>query len=128
MVGIALNHPFVNGNKRTGYIAGMTFLQFNGYIDIDVSLNDAQLGVWLEQVVAHKLTFEEFVKHLSEQLHGATHPVVSSVASTSSWISLSSSMPNSSSTCLPTSCYYMRSVIYSDLEADGDEERSQAYR
>jgi death-on-curing protein len=49
MVGIALNHPFVDGNKRTGYIAGMTFLQVDGYIDVDVSLNDAQLGVWLEQ-------------------------------------------------------------------------------
>ncbi len=70
MVGIALNHPFVDGNKRTGYVAGMTFLQLNGYIDVDVSLNDAQLGVWLEQVVARELTFEAFVERLSERLRG----------------------------------------------------------
>jgi death-on-curing protein len=68
MVGIALNHPFVDGNKRAGYIAGMTFLQFNGYIDIDTSLNDPQLGIWLEQVVNRELTFAQFVQHLNERL------------------------------------------------------------
>lgn len=70
MVGIALNHPFIDGNKRTGYIAGMTFLQINGYITVNASPNDAQMGVWLEQLVARQLTFEEFVERLSERLRG----------------------------------------------------------
>ena len=70
MVGIALNHPFVDGNKRTGYITGMTFLQVNGYVDFDVSLNDAQMGIWLEQVVTHEMTFEAFVERLGERLRG----------------------------------------------------------
>jgi death-on-curing protein len=68
MVGIALNHPFVDGNKRTGYIAGMTFLLVNGVISADVSLNDDQMGIWLEQVVGHKLTFEDFAERLRERL------------------------------------------------------------
>ena len=68
MVGIALNHPFVDGNKRTGYVAGMTFLLANRYLSLDASLNDPQMGAWLEQVVARSLTFEEFVERLKERL------------------------------------------------------------
>lgn len=30
-VGIVRNHPFVDGNKRTGFLAGMIFLELNGY-------------------------------------------------------------------------------------------------
>ena len=29
--GIASNHPFVDGNKRTAYVTAMTFLRLNGY-------------------------------------------------------------------------------------------------
>ena len=29
-VGIVKNHPFVDGNKRTGFIAGVLFLELNG--------------------------------------------------------------------------------------------------
>jgi len=68
MVGIALNHPFVDGNKRAGYVAGMAFLQLNGYVDFDASLNDPEPGVWLEQVVNHEMTFEAFIHHLQERL------------------------------------------------------------
>jgi death-on-curing protein len=25
------NHPFVDGNKRTGFVAGILFLELNGY-------------------------------------------------------------------------------------------------
>ena len=28
--GIVQNHPFVDGNKRTGFLAGATFLELNG--------------------------------------------------------------------------------------------------
>lgn len=30
-VGIVRNHPFVDGNKRTGFVAGILFLELNGY-------------------------------------------------------------------------------------------------
>ena len=29
--GIVQNHPFVDGNKRTGFIVGILFLELNGY-------------------------------------------------------------------------------------------------
>jgi death-on-curing protein len=29
--GIATNHPLVDGNKRTAYVAALTFLRINGY-------------------------------------------------------------------------------------------------
>lgn len=31
MVGIVQNHPFVDGNKRTGFVVGVLFLELNGY-------------------------------------------------------------------------------------------------
>ena len=30
-VGIVQNHPFVDGNKRTGFVEGILFLELNGY-------------------------------------------------------------------------------------------------
>ncbi len=29
--GIVRNHPFLDGNKRTGFLAGVLFLEINGY-------------------------------------------------------------------------------------------------
>jgi death on curing protein len=29
--GIVCNHPFVDGNKRTGFVIGVLFLELNGY-------------------------------------------------------------------------------------------------
>jgi death on curing protein len=29
--GIVRNHPFVDGNKRTGFVVGVLFLELNGY-------------------------------------------------------------------------------------------------
>jgi death on curing protein len=31
IVGIVRNHPFVDGNKRTGFVVGVLFLEMNGY-------------------------------------------------------------------------------------------------
>ena len=30
-VGIVRNHPFIDGNKRTGFVIGILFLELNGY-------------------------------------------------------------------------------------------------
>ena len=29
--GILRNHPFIDGNKRTGFVVGILFLELNGY-------------------------------------------------------------------------------------------------
>jgi len=70
MVGIAMNHPFVDGNKRTGYVAGFTFLRLNGYQVAQPDPADPQLAIWLEQVVTHALSFEAFVERVRERLQG----------------------------------------------------------
>lgn len=31
-VGIIRNHPFFDGNKRTGFVVGVLFLEMNGYL------------------------------------------------------------------------------------------------
>jgi len=30
--GIIQNHPFVDGNKRTGFVIGILFLEMNGFV------------------------------------------------------------------------------------------------
>ena len=66
MESLAMNHPFVDGNKRTAFYATDTFLRKNGYlIDCDNdeayaffmqlfetnSFRFAELKVWLEEYV-----------------------------------------------------------------------------
>ena len=61
--GLAKNHPFIDGNKRTSYVVMRTFLRLNGY-DIQASaiekyetwmslannqINEAQLANWIEE-------------------------------------------------------------------------------
>jgi death-on-curing protein len=31
IAGIVRNHPFIDGNKRTGFLVGVLFLELNGY-------------------------------------------------------------------------------------------------
>jgi death on curing protein len=61
--GIAKNHPFVDGNKRTSYIVMRTFLKLNGcdikadeiekyqvWIDIATSkMDEAELAQWIRE-------------------------------------------------------------------------------
>jgi death-on-curing protein len=58
---IVSNHPFVDGNKRTGFLVGILFLELNGYrftaseaaqavIDLAAGrLDEAQYGVFLRE-------------------------------------------------------------------------------
>ncbi|MBI3236745.1 MAG: type II toxin-antitoxin system death-on-curing family toxin [Chlamydiales bacterium] len=46
---IICNHPFVDGNKRTGTMAALTFLRQNG---IHIQLTEAQ-SLALEELVVH---------------------------------------------------------------------------
>jgi death on curing protein len=42
--GIVRNHPFVDGNKRTGFVIGVLFLELNGF-DFKASEEDATQAV-----------------------------------------------------------------------------------
>ena len=63
MAGIVQNHPFVDGNKRVGFLAGAAFLELNGFrftasetettqIILALAsgrLSEQQLAQWLEK-------------------------------------------------------------------------------
>lgn len=65
--GIARNHPFVDGNKRTAAVVSETFLMLNGYV---LTASDAELAVVFVALAAGELTEEEladwFRAHLSD--------------------------------------------------------------
>ena len=59
------NHPFADGNKRTGHAAMAMFLKVNGY-NINASI-DEQTEIILS-VAAGKLSRDEFTKWLSNHI------------------------------------------------------------
>lgn len=62
-VGIAENHGFVDGNKRTGAVAMIELLAINGYF-LDMP-NDTTFGALFEATVTGRMTEEELVEDLS---------------------------------------------------------------
>ena len=54
--GIARNHPFVDGNKRTAAVVSETFLMLNGY---DLTASDAEVVVAFVALAAGELTEAE---------------------------------------------------------------------
>jgi death-on-curing protein len=44
-VGIIRNHPFVDGNKRTGFVVGVLFVELHGF-DFKAAEEDATQAVW----------------------------------------------------------------------------------
>ncbi|APL95426.1 type II toxin-antitoxin system death-on-curing family toxin [Sphingobium indicum] len=66
--GIARNHPFVDGNKRTAAVVSETFLVLNGYV---LTATDAELVVAFLALAAGELSEEEtaawFRDHLAAE-------------------------------------------------------------
>ena len=57
-IAIARNHPFVDGNKRVGYVAMETFLVLNGCV---FTVGDAEAVVMMLAMAAGEETDEAFV-------------------------------------------------------------------
>jgi death-on-curing protein len=57
--GIVRNHPFIDGNKRTGFVIGVLFLELNGY-EFTASEEDATEAVL--QLAAGKMSEPVFGK------------------------------------------------------------------
>jgi death-on-curing protein len=63
--GIARNHPFLDGNKRTSYVVTLAFLRLNGR---DVEADEAtRLQIWLD-LAAGDLTEEQLTNWLRANL------------------------------------------------------------
>ena len=61
-IGIARKHPFVDGNKRTAYVALETFLRLNG---ARFPVRDADAVVMTLAMAANELSDEEFTAWVS---------------------------------------------------------------
>jgi death-on-curing protein len=65
---VALNHPFSDGNKRTAFVLGSTFLLINGYqIRYRSDEEEVEFAVSIEAMVAQK-DFESMVEWIEEHL------------------------------------------------------------
>ena len=57
--GIAKNHPFVDGNKRTAFTIGTLFLEINGYI---LTAPEPEAAITFEKLAAGQLDENELAK------------------------------------------------------------------
>ncbi|MGM4958115.1 type II toxin-antitoxin system death-on-curing family toxin [Bradyrhizobium sp. 604_D8_N2_3] len=62
-LGIAHNHPFEQGNKRTAWTAALMFLEANGY-ELQHMLDSDKLGEFLTRIVDRKISAAPLVKLL----------------------------------------------------------------
>jgi death-on-curing protein len=67
-IGLAKNHGYVDGNKRTAVVALIEFLAINGYV-LDFPANDSNLGVLFEAAVTDRMTENEFADTLYPYLN-----------------------------------------------------------
>jgi death on curing protein len=65
--GIVQNHPFVDGNKRTGFVVGVLFLELNGYRFIASEEAAAQAVLELAAGTMDERDFCEFLRGNSER-------------------------------------------------------------
>jgi len=63
------NHPFVDGNKRTGFVLGVLFLELNGHRFTAGEVEAAQAVIAL---AAGRLTEEGYAAFLAANLHRAS--------------------------------------------------------
>jgi death on curing protein len=65
--GIVQNHPFVDGNKRTGFVVGILFLELNGYRFTASEEAAAQAILELAAGTMDEKAFCEFVRANSKR-------------------------------------------------------------
>jgi death-on-curing protein len=59
--GIVQNHPFVDGNKRTGFVVGVLFLELNGY---RFTASEADAAQAVIELAAGTIDVDEFLAFL----------------------------------------------------------------
>ena len=53
-----MNHPFIDGNKRTGLAAALVFLNLNGF-DLSININDHVLTDFIIKIASGESNLEE---------------------------------------------------------------------
>lgn len=69
IVGIALAHAFVDGNKRTALLAGVVFLALNG---LELTAKPLELARQVEALVVHSDMLAEALESLTEWIRAHT--------------------------------------------------------
>ena len=62
--GLAKNHPFIDGNKRTAFVAVELFLALNGW---ELNASDAECVLAMLQLAAGECTEEQFAQWVRAQ-------------------------------------------------------------
>lgn len=70
LFGIARSHGFVQGNKRTGFVAALMFLELNGW-SLARSLDSEALGEAIVAVIDGGMSEEDFVGLLAPHVASA---------------------------------------------------------
>ena len=63
--GIAMDHPFVDGNKRTALMAGLVFLEING---CEFAAPEAETASVFKALAAGKITEAELSRWFQDQI------------------------------------------------------------
>jgi len=66
--GLARNHPFIDGNKRTAAVVSETFLNINGYA---LETTDAEVVVIFTDLAAGELSEDELAEWFRERVQRA---------------------------------------------------------
>ncbi|MCA1653385.1 MAG: type II toxin-antitoxin system death-on-curing family toxin [Sphingomicrobium sp.] len=67
--GLARNHPFVDGNKRTALVVCETFVEDNGSV---VNATNAELAVLIEELAAGHVSEDELAAWLRERISASS--------------------------------------------------------
>jgi death-on-curing protein len=68
VAGVVQNHPFVDGNKRTGFVVGILFLEANGYVFTASEAEAAQAVLELAAGTIDETGFALFLRDHSKRL------------------------------------------------------------
>ncbi len=63
--GIARNHPFVDGNKRTAWVAARLFLMVNA---VEIAFDKAEATVMMQQLAAGDLSEDEVTRWFRDHI------------------------------------------------------------
>jgi death on curing protein len=66
--GIVRNHPFIDGNKRTGFVVGVLFVELNGYRFTANEENAAQAVLNLAAGALDEAGYVKFLRTNSKQV------------------------------------------------------------
>ena len=68
--GILQNHPFIDGNKRTGFLAGVLFLELNGRRFTATEAQSAEMVLALASGGLEETRYRDFLEANSEPAPG----------------------------------------------------------